>query len=121
MELPDTTRGQSHIHAGDFTRNREIGLRNLSAPTAALNAPRSQIKRGPELRRAADISGGRVEECRHLAGQSWIVWTGDFERAWIGDVNSILRWEIGIAECPRLRDACRRASGRCRGRDHVPP
>jgi hypothetical protein len=62
MEFPSTTRRQSHIHPGDFARYREIGLRDLSAPTAVLNAPWCQVKRGPELRHAADIGGGRVEK-----------------------------------------------------------
>jgi hypothetical protein len=60
VQFADAARGEAHVDAGDRRRNREIGLRHLAGPAAALNALVRIVEGGPKLGHVADARGGRI-------------------------------------------------------------
>ena len=98
MQFTDAAGGEPHVDAGNLAGDREVGLRDLASPAAVLDAPRREIKRGPELRHAANIRGRWLKERRHCVGQRGIVRARNGQRIGVGDVDGTLRWQIGIAE-----------------------
>jgi hypothetical protein len=118
MQFADATGGQSHIHAGDGRRNREVRLRHLPRPTAVLDAAWRGIERGPDLRYPPNV-GGRRRKCRRqLISDRGVLRPWISDARWIFGVNRALRGGVRIAE--RSRGCCRgghRGTCGCCGED----
>jgi hypothetical protein len=71
VQLTNAARLEVHVHAGDLVRNREIVLRGLARPAAALLAPGRDVERGPEERLSADVRPRRGD---HVG--NWLSSTG---------------------------------------------
>jgi len=72
MQLANSPAREAHVDAGDFLRDLEIGLGDLSRPAAVLNAAWSIVEGSPEHRHVADGSRRRRESVA-LAGLSLVL------------------------------------------------
>src|SRR5438552_19042016 len=96
MQLADAARTEPHVHPGYGSRDREVGLRHLARPAAALDAFVDVVEGGPELRHVADVRGRRIDRIRELRLELRILWPGIAEGA-RGAVDGALRWLVRIA------------------------
>ncbi len=105
MQFANAAGRQSHIHAGDGFRNREVRLRHLPRPAAVLDAAWCVVERGPNLGHAGNV-GWRRRKCRRK-----LIPDRRVLRPWIRDARRIFGVDRALRGLVRIAEGRR---GRCR-------